>query len=123
MGVQRRGHAERDEVALGHAGEVVGGLEHAGGDELRQVLLHHVADVVLTGVDHLHLGGLHVEADGAEARLGLLHGQGQAHIAEAHSAAGDGAVLNVVENVSVHRRSFVRGSHGVALGRNYPHSI
>ena len=92
VGVERGGHADGDEAALGDAREVARCLERAGLDEGREVLLHDVADVVLPAVHHVHLVGLHVEADGPEAGLGLLHGQRQPHVAEAHRAADEGAV-------------------------------
>ena len=91
MGVERRGHADGDEAALGDAREVAGRLERAGLHERGEILLHHVADVVLAAVDHVHLVGLHVEADRLEAGLRLLHRQRQPHVAEADRTADEGA--------------------------------
>ena len=72
MNIQRSRNADGNKVTLGDAGEVSRSLEAALGDELRQVLLHNIADVVLAGVDLVDLRLLNVKANGPEARLGFL---------------------------------------------------
>ena len=51
-----------------------------------QILVDHVPDIVVAGVDHVDLFLLYIETDDSEARLGLFHSQGKAHIAQSDDA-------------------------------------
>ena len=109
VGVERRGHADGDEAALRDAREVARGLEGARRDERGEILLNHVADVVLAAVDHGDLLRLHVEADRLETGLGLLDRQRQPHVAETDRAADEGAVGDHIlySIIHVHSHAFV----------------
>ena len=91
--VQRRGDADGDKVHILDEAEVGGGAQHTGLHQLLQVGVHHVADIVFPGVYQVYLLLLHIETNGLEAVLGLVHRQGQAHIAQAAHAHDQGLVL------------------------------
>ena|SRR5699024_4737500 len=102
MRVQRGGHADGDKVDILDKAEVGGGGKHAALDNAGKVAVHHVADVVVAGVDHLHLLRLDVEADGLKARFGLLDRQRQADIAQTHYSDNDLSVFNLAEHFIFH---------------------
>ena len=87
--VQRGGHGNAHAVARGHGGKVRGGAQHAFLHDLFQVAVYHVADVVVSLIDHIHLLGLHVKADHMETGLGLFHRERKPDIAQSNHAKGD----------------------------------
>ena len=97
MRVQRRRHADRDEVHVLHKAEVGGCRQRSRLHQLFQIAVHHVPDVVVSGVHQLHLFRLHVESDGLEPGLRLLHRQRQPHIAEAYHPDHDFPALNLFQ--------------------------
>ena len=109
MHVKRSGYADSHEVAFTDTGEISGSLDHIIVHELLQILVHHVTDVVLAAIDHVDLLGLHVDAHGLEAGLGLLHGKGQAHVAETHGAAHQIARGDLVQQLLL-RSLFLLGN-------------
>ena len=105
MRVQRSGNADAHAVAARRLGEVRGGGEHAGVYQGLEVLVDHVADIVVAGVDHVDLFLLYIETDDFEAGLGLFHGQGQAYIAQSDNAqsrlTGKQFVLKTAHNAKL----------------------
>ncbi len=97
--VERRGHADGDRVHLFDEREIRSGGKPAGLHHVFEGVAHDVADIIVPGVDGLHLFGLHVEADGAVAGLCELHGQRQADVAEAHDADDGGPVFDFAEKL------------------------
>lgn len=59
VSVERRRHADAHAVALRHIGKVGRGNELSGLDKRFEILVHHIADIVLAGVDHVPLFLLH----------------------------------------------------------------
>ena len=96
MLVKRRRHGDAHAVARGHGGKVRRGAKHTLLHDLFEVAVHHVADVVVALIDHVHLPGLHVKADHMEAGLGLFHRQREPDIAQSNHAQGDGTVENLL---------------------------
>ena len=90
--VQRGGHGNAHAVARGHGGKVRGGAQHSFLHDLFQVAVYHVADVVVSLIDHIHLLGLHVKADHMETGLGLFHRERKPDIAQSNHAKGDATV-------------------------------
>ena len=86
MGVERRRHADAHAVALRRVGKVGRGDELSGLNERFEILVDHIADIVLPGVDHVYLFLLHIKAVDLEARLCLLHRERQTDIAETDNA-------------------------------------
>jgi len=50
------------------------------------VVARHIGDVAYSGINLLRPPGVLVYADNGEAHLGLFHGKGKPHVAEAHYA-------------------------------------
>jgi hypothetical protein len=92
VGVQRGRHADDQGVRLAGAGEVAGGLEaaFAGAGDVGGL---DVVDIAFPAVQALDLGAVDVDAEHAEARLGIAQGQGQADIAEADDADHGAALV------------------------------
>ena len=86
VSVERRRHADAHAVALRRVGKVGRGDELSGLDERFEILVHHIANVVFTGVDHIHFFFLHVKAIDLEAGLRLFHRKRQADVAKADNA-------------------------------------
>jgi len=86
VSVERRRHADAHAVALRRVGKIGRGNELSGLDKRFEILVHHIADIVLAGVDHVHLFLLHIKAVDLEAGLRLLHSERQADIAETDNA-------------------------------------
>ena len=102
MGVQRRGYADGDKIHVLYEGKVGRGPEHSGGYQLPQIRVHHVPDVVLPRVHHVHLFLLDIKADGTKAVLGLVHRQRQTHIAQTADAHEQSLVLNFLNQPIFH---------------------
>ena len=100
--VQRRGHADGDEIHITHPGEIRGGAEHSGLHQLFQIRVHHVADVVFPGVHHVHLFLLDIKADGAEPVFRLIHRQGQSHVSQTADTHGQGLILDLFDQFFFH---------------------
>ena len=103
VGIQRGGDADGDKVHIADPGEIGGSAEHTALHQLCQLVVHHIADVVLTGVDQIHLFLLHVKTDGLEAVACLVHCQRQTHIAQTAHAHGQGLILNFLNQFFLHR--------------------
>ncbi len=69
-----------------NGGEIGGGAQFAGVDDFGERGAGDVADVGIAGVDAVDLVGIDVDSDHVETRLGELHGQRQANVAQAHHA-------------------------------------
>jgi hypothetical protein len=88
--VERGGHA--DDQRIGLAGQrKIGGGAQAGGPGGPDRPVRDVVDVAAPGLEPAHLGGVDVEADDADPRLGEAQGQRQADVAEAEDADGRAA--------------------------------
>ena len=97
--VQRGGNADSDEIHFLYKAEICGSGEPSDLYQLLQVGVDHIADVVLSGVDHIHLLGLHIEADGLKAMLRLIHCQRQTDIAQAADAHDQCLILNFLNQL------------------------
>ncbi len=89
MDVQRRRHTDRDKIHVFDKGKIRGRRQKPFVHQLLQVLVHHIANVVVPLVHHLHFSRLLVETDGLKSRFRLFHRQRQSHIAKADHAHGD----------------------------------
>ena len=103
MLVERRGNADRHKIAIRYAREIRRCRNHPGGHEGRKILVHHIADVVLSAVDHVDLLDLDVEANSLEPRFRLFNRKRQAHVTQAHRSANDAAIFHFLEQCFFHR--------------------
>ena len=103
MNIERCRHTNGNKVALGHTRKVGRRFEHAGFHKRGQILLDHIANVVLTTVDHVRPFHLHVEADSLEARLCLLNCKRQPHVPKTNRATDKVVISNsFFEPIAIH---------------------
>ena len=97
--VQRGGNADSDKVYIPNKTEIGGGRQHSVLYQCLQIGIDHIADIVLSGIDHIHLFPLHIEADGLKAMLRLIHCQRQTDIAQAADAHDQCLILNFLNQL------------------------
>ena len=96
---ERRGHADRDRVALGEARHVRRGDDPAVRRERRQLRRGHVADVAVARVHAVGDRGAHLEPEDLVAGLGDLDGEREPDVPEADHADDGGLVLDPGEKL------------------------
>ena len=102
MLVERGRNTDGNKIHIFDKAEIGGSREHSALYDFGKVAVHYVADVVVTGVDHLHLLRLHVKADGLKAGFGFFHRQRQSDIAQSDYADHDLFIFYFAKHLSFH---------------------
>ena len=106
MLVERRRHADGDEIRLVNFGKIRGGAELSALHKGAQVFVDYVADIVLAAVDFVDLLRLNIKAGDRIARLGLLDRERQANIAQPDHADRQRAVSHFLQQFCFHTHLF-----------------
>jgi len=97
--IQRRGHANSHKINIADKTEIVGGRKHSFSHNFFQIVVHHIANVVMTGIYHVHFCFLHIETDGFESGFGFFNGKRQSYISEAYHSHNDFALFNFFQYI------------------------
>ena len=102
--VKRRRYTDRNRINVADKIKIRGSTQETCLHHVFELVADNIADIVVAGINRIHLFGLYVKANRLITGLCHLHGKRQAYIAQTYNTDNGGLVRNFPEQLLFHIR-------------------